>query len=153
MPALKRKAFAYITHNDRLLIFSHPDFPEAGLQVPAGTLRDDERPEDGVLREAVEETGLARLTLIGFLGERTRDMSDFDLDQIHHRYFFHLRCESDPPERWRHFETDPSDGSAAPIAFDFFWVSLPDSVPELIAGHDDLLPELWQSLRRPPFSR
>ena len=37
-----RKAFAYVTHGNRLLIFSHPLAPEAGLQVPAGTMLDGE---------------------------------------------------------------------------------------------------------------
>jgi ADP-ribose pyrophosphatase YjhB (NUDIX family) len=56
--AVIRKVFAYITQGNRLLVFRHADFPEAGLQVPAGTVRLDERPEDAVLREAFEETGV-----------------------------------------------------------------------------------------------
>jgi len=146
MPILKRKVFAYITHNKRLLLLSHPDSPKAGLQVPAGTLKDGERPEDGAMREVVEETGLTHLTLISFLGEVERDMSDFGLDEIHHRYFYHLRCEGDPPDTWRHFELDPSDGSPAPIAFEFFWAELPDGIPELIAGHGDMLPALCDQI-------
>jgi 8-oxo-dGTP pyrophosphatase MutT (NUDIX family) len=43
--------------------------PEAGFQVPAGTLEDGEEPERGVLREAMEETGLTRLEVVAFLGE------------------------------------------------------------------------------------
>ena len=31
------KVFAYITNQNRLLVFRHMDFPEAGIQVPAGT--------------------------------------------------------------------------------------------------------------------
>ncbi len=38
MLTLKRKAFAYITHAHHLLVFSHPAAPEAGIQVPAGTV-------------------------------------------------------------------------------------------------------------------
>ena len=63
-----RKAFAYVTHNNRLLIFSHPLEPEAGLQVPAGTMNDGETPEHAVLREAAEETGLESLRIVRFLG-------------------------------------------------------------------------------------
>ena len=143
MPIRQHKVFAYITHGDRLLVFSHPDSPEAGIQVPAGTLKDDERPEDGVMREALEETGLTKLTLVSFLGEVERDMSDFGLDEIHHRRFYHLRCDGDPPDAWRHFESDPSDGSAAPIAFEFFWAPMPDAIPDLIAGHGDMLLALF----------
>ncbi len=84
VPTLKRKAFAYITHGDRLLVFRHPAAPDAGIQVPAGSMRTGERPEDAVLREAREETGLADLVLVGALGEHRRDMADVGLDEMHH---------------------------------------------------------------------
>ena len=44
-PILKHKVFAYLTHGHRLLVFRHADFPEAGIQVPAGTVQPDERPD------------------------------------------------------------------------------------------------------------
>jgi ADP-ribose pyrophosphatase YjhB (NUDIX family) len=55
------KVFAYIIRADHLLVFKHVDFPEAGIQIPGGTIESDELPEDDVLRESVEETGLERL--------------------------------------------------------------------------------------------
>ncbi|MBA2247495.1 MAG: NUDIX domain-containing protein, partial [Chloroflexia bacterium] len=69
---IKRKAFAYITSGPtsgptsghRLLVFSHPLSPEAGIQVPAGTIDDGETPEEAVLREASQETGLPSLTVV-----------------------------------------------------------------------------------------
>jgi len=142
----QHKVFAYITHGDRLLVFSHPNSPEAGIQVPAGTLKNDERPEDGVMREALEETGLTDLAFIGFLGEVERDMSDFGLDQIHHRRFYHLRCEGDPLDTWRHAESDPSDGSTESIVFEFFWAPMPDGITDLIASHGDMLPVLFEKM-------
>jgi 8-oxo-dGTP diphosphatase len=148
MPVVKRKAVAYITHGDRLLAFSHPDFPEAGIQVPAGTIQPGERPEAAVMREAAEETGLAHLELVRALGIRMRDMSDFGRDEVHERHFFHLRCAGDPPATWRHHERQPSDESPGPIAFEFFWVYLPDELPELIADQGALLPELIELLAR-----
>src|SRR5947199_2524910 len=93
-----RKAFAYITHRNRLLIFSHPLEPSAGLQVPAGTMLDGEAPEAAVLREAKEETGLEDLLVVRFLGEIHR-RADVRKDEMHHRFFFHLVCEGEPPER------------------------------------------------------
>ncbi|MCI0690634.1 NUDIX hydrolase [candidate division KSB1 bacterium] len=57
MPILKHKVFAYITHGHRLLVFRHADFPKAGIQVPAGTIQPNERPDEAVLREVYEETG------------------------------------------------------------------------------------------------
>ena len=146
MPLLKRKVFAYITHEDRLLVFTHPHEPEAGIQVPAGTAGDDERLEDAVMREAFEETGLSGLVLVRFLGEQLLDRSPSGRDEVHHRHFYHLRCVGDPPSTWRHYENDPSDGSAGPYLFEFFWAHLPDQVPELIADHGKMLPQLLESL-------
>ena len=71
MPALKHKAFAYITHERRLLVFSHPNHPEAGIQVPAGTVEPGETPHAAALREAAEEIGLSA-ERIAVLGELTQ---------------------------------------------------------------------------------
>jgi 8-oxo-dGTP diphosphatase len=143
---VRRKAFAYITHKYRLLVFSQPFAPEAGIQVPAGTKRDGEAPADAVMREAWEETGLADLTLVRYLGDVRQDMRDVGLDDIHHRHFFRLRCGSAPPEVWRHTESDPSDGTPDPIVFEFSWAPLPDGVPELIADHGAMIPRLVESM-------
>ena len=82
-------AFAYITNRHRLLVFVHPFAPEAGIQVPAGTVPAHERPDEAVLREAFEETGLSDLIVDCFLGEHERDRSDFGKEKIHHRSFYH----------------------------------------------------------------
>ena len=58
------------------------------------------------------------------------------------RYFFHLEFCGEAPATWRHYENDPSDGSPAPIEFEFFWVRLPDEVPELSGGQGALLSEV-----------
>jgi 8-oxo-dGTP pyrophosphatase MutT (NUDIX family) len=141
------KVFAYITNQNRLLIFRHIDFPEAGIQVPAGTVKMDEGLTAAVLREAEEETGLQGLTIKKYLGEQLRNMQDFGKDEIHHRHFYHLLCEGDPPSQWQHDEGDPSDGGSTPIHFEFFWVTIPDQIPELIADHGIMLALLEKSLR------
>lgn len=146
MATIKRKVFAYITHGDRLLIFRHRDAPEAGLQVPAGTVEPGEKLDDAVVREAFEETGLVGLRLAHYLGERWRDMSDYGLDQLHQRFFYHLEYAATPPETWSHVETDPSDGSEQHV-FEFFWARLPDDVPALTGDHDQMLGDLWAALR------
>src|SRR5690348_52483 len=96
MKPIKKKAFAYITNGPQLLVFSHPFEPEAGIQVPAGTVEEGEHPADAAMREAFEETGLHNLVLLTFLGEDMRDMADFGRDEIHHWYFFHLRYDRTP---------------------------------------------------------
>ena len=144
MPPSPVKVFAYITHGNHLLVFRHPDFPEAGIQVPAGTVEEGESAEAAVMREAFEETGLAYLTFAGFLGECVYDMSPWGGDSAQHRKFFHLELEGEAPATWRHDETD--GGKKVPIVFEFFWARLPDAVPELIAGHGQMLPALLESM-------
>ena len=141
-----RKVLAYVTHRQRLLLFTQPR-PGAGIQVPAGTLLTGESPEDGVLREAWEETGLEGLDLGAYLGRRDwlRDIPALGQPEMHERHFFHVLCTTEPPEAWQHVECDPSDGSS-PIPFDFFWARLPHGVPGLVADQDALLPRLFSIL-------
>lgn len=142
------KVLAYITHGADLLVFRHPDFPEAGIQVPAGTIEVGEAPDMAVMREAHEETGLINLVMKGFLGKCYYDMSPWGGDPSQNRYFFHLDLTGDVQPTWRHSETN--SGKSEPIAFEFFWVRMPDEVPELIAGHGQMLSALialrYQSL-------
>lgn len=140
MTVHKHKVLAYITHGGRLLVFRHPDHPEAGIQVPGGTVAEGEDPAAAVLREAMEETGLASLRLAAHLGDFEQSVPERDENWTRHCY--HLVCEENPPETWRHDELTPSDGTPGPITFEFFWVNLPDGVPELAAGHEVMLPRL-----------
>lgn len=57
------KVVCYVTHQDRLLVFTHLDVPltVAGVQVPAGTIEPGETPRQAALREVREETGLTDL--------------------------------------------------------------------------------------------
>ena len=140
--ASHRKVVAYITKGTHLLVFRHVLHPDAGIQVPAGTLKVDEAPDDGVLREAQEETGLNSLEIRRFLGTREYDMSSFGRAEIHRRYYYHLECKEKTPSTWRHFETHPSEGLSKEIEFELFWVRLADQVPKLSAAQGDLLADL-----------
>lgn len=136
---ITEKVIAYITQGDRLLVFSHPFHPEAGIQVPAGTIKIGEPPEEAVLREAREETGLDGLVISAFLGMHAYDVSDYGRAEIQRRHFFHLEFRGKAPATWRHFEYDPSGGGTEPIEFELFWVQYPHGVPELIAGQGAFL--------------
>ena len=136
------KVVAYITQDDRLLVFSHPAFPEVGIQVPAGTMKEGEAPEEAVLREAREESGLDELEIRSLLGVQDYDLAAYGRAEIQRRYFFHLEFHGEAPATWRHYEANPSDGSPAPIEFEFYWVRLPDEVPELSGDQGALLSEV-----------
>ena len=128
------KAYAYIVQFDRLLVFREPDFPEAGVQVPGGTVEPGETYSQAVLREAEEETGLGKLRLVRKLGLSQRDTVGDEATPIFD-HFFHLTTNEILPESWQHFEKTPSNGGE-PILFEFNWVKLK-------AAHTLLWP--WQS--------
>ena len=133
------KVVAYITKDEHLLVFRHVD-TDAGIQVPAGTLEPGEPPDDGVVREAQEETGLDGLVVRRFLGSRDYDMSSYGQDELHRRYYYDLECEGDAPSIWRHLET--GGGTSEGIEFELYWVLLPGGVPELAVAQGDFLGEL-----------
>ena len=136
------KVVAYITSGDRLLVFNHPKHPEAGIQVPGGTIEPDESPAEAVLREAQEETGLDNLEIRSFLGIQELDCSPVGIAEIHRRHVYHLELIGEAPETWRHWEHYPSDGSPGPIEFGFYWVKYPGEVPELSGLQGALLGKL-----------
>ncbi len=132
-----RKVVAYITLGDKLLVFNHRDYPEAGVQVPAGTVEEAEELPDAVLREAEEETGLKGLTLVKYLGAEDFDAAKVGRDEVHERHFFHLQCANPAPEKWRHWEMTPYGDDKTPVAFDLYWADKQD--PGLSYGFDALL--------------
>ena len=123
--------YAYITRADQLLVFRHVDFPVEGIQVPGGMMESGETPEIAIMREAGEETGLQGLVLEKYLGSDEYHVSSTHPEEIHLRYFFHLRCPQDVSENWQHHERHPSDGSTNPILFDFYWLPLTDAAGKL----------------------
>lgn len=119
-----RKVVAYIVRDGRIVVFTHADhesWQQAGLQVPSGTIRAGELPEDAVLREAREETGLDGLRIVRYLG-----MGEYDLrpyaDAVQARHYFQLTVAGDVPERWHAYET--GDGDIEPVRFELFWIPL-----------------------------
>ena len=133
------KVYAYITHEDRLLVFRHTHHPEAGIQVPGGTVEGQESPQDAVLREAMEETGLENLEIISYLGMHPLDLATFGETGIHNRHFYQLFFLGDRKDKWRHFEKSPSVGHPGPIEFEFYWVKFPEDVPELAGDQGVML--------------
>jgi 8-oxo-dGTP diphosphatase len=142
----KQKVFAYITHGNRLLVFRHVHHPDAGIQAPAGTVKDGEPPEVALMREAIEETGLTELSFDCYLGEQLWAMTAAGRKEVHHRRFYHLRCAGTPPEVWRHVERGSPGDSGPGYLFELYWADLPHGVPALIAAHDALLPALLKRL-------
>lgn len=128
------KVVAYITKGEWLLVFRHVNNPEAGIQVPAGTVEPGESLEEAVFREAGEETGLGHLELKAYLGAERVDLSRYGREEIVQRHYFHLIHRGHVLARWRYYEMNPSEGGPEPIEFELYWVRYPEEVPDLAGG-------------------
>jgi 8-oxo-dGTP pyrophosphatase MutT (NUDIX family) len=83
----------------------------AGVQVPAGTIEPGESPVDAVVREVMEEAGIAA-RVVADLGVEEYDVWP-SKEELHERHFFHLEpVGDDMPERWAAGENFPSDGGS-----------------------------------------
>ncbi len=137
------KVVIYVVHRGHLLVFVHPDAPEAGLQVPAGSVEPGEEPLAAARRELEEETGIQTATLQS-LGTARYDMSGHGRDEIHERSFFLAEPLEDESidRRWKHLETH--DGVGEPDVFELYWLPLdrPGLESELAAGQGALLGEV-----------
>ncbi|MBI3522371.1 MAG: NUDIX domain-containing protein [Chloroflexi bacterium] len=119
----------------RLLMFRHRDHPEAGLQVPAGTLHDGERPEDGVIRETEEETGRRGFTLVRKVGVYDHRHEN---GELHERHVFVLAPPPGLPETWSHL-AEEGNGD---FWFVYEWISFDRAVRELAGAQGTYLAEL-----------
>jgi 8-oxo-dGTP pyrophosphatase MutT (NUDIX family) len=80
-----------------LLVFEHRDFPDAGTQVPAGTVYHDEDPAVAVVREVFEEAGVEARVVRG-LG-----FTDALAPSGEPRRNFYFELETDEPrDAWEH---------------------------------------------------
>jgi 8-oxo-dGTP pyrophosphatase MutT (NUDIX family) len=100
------KVTAFVTrekeHGRELLVFRHPT---AGVQLPAGTIEPGETPEQAVLRELGEETGINQVEIVRSLGMMTMDDEEIGLDSDEYLLLRDVRRMRYPGEpdvpRWR----------------------------------------------------
>ena len=117
----RRRVVAYITREradqTELLVFEHLDYPELGIQVPAGRLEHGEDLEAGLLREVVEEAGLEKVRIV-------RELDGFE-DHYASRYEnhgFQLVLEQEAPDEWEHVVI--GSGDDAGLTFRYRWVPI-----------------------------
>lgn len=143
----KTKVFAYLVRNGReLLVNRHFDFPEAGIQVPAGTVEPEESLEAALWREVEEETGLTPAMFkpcVITLGERHVLRELPSQTQWHHRHFFRLDVDDGVvlEDRWQHVEMYCDDGSE-PVRLEHVWCELSRAREILWPGFGALLDAL-----------
>ena len=117
------KVLCYIVRDGQLLVFRHIDYDleQVGIQVPAGSIRQGESPEDAALREAREETGLSQFSVVRKLGQTTYDISPYR-HEIQHRHMFQLQVHEPTRQRWPSQELH--DGQQPPTRLECFWIPL-----------------------------
>lgn len=134
----KEKVLGYIIRRvdgrSELLVFTQPAFPEAGIQVPAGTIEKEENRLDAIIREVKEESGLSKFKAIHFLGSSTYVAES--KQEIHQRYYYQLEYEGESPARFQH--RVGGKGVDAQMIFSFEWVNL-ENLPTLIAAQGEYL--------------
>lgn len=140
----RQRVYAYITGSKGILILEHPEHPEAGLQVPGGTVQEQEQPCVAVLREVKEETGLRGIEIVSLLGQCEFDMSLYGKNEIQLAWFYHLRCTQDAPDSWYFHE---AHSVAQPIPFKLYWSPLPYAGDDLIATQGYMLTALHDTLQ------
>lgn len=139
------KAYVYLTCGRKLLVFSEPDNPEVGLQVPGGTLDPGESHLIGARREFHEETGLVLDGALDHLADQNHLFDNGRGRDLHRRRHFHARVARIGRDEWEHFEMTPNDGGD-PIRFRLFWLDLDGEIDPaaFYEGFDAQLPLLRQ---------
>ncbi len=125
MEAKAGKAYGFVLREGaqgrELLVFEHAGMPEAGLQVPGGTIEAGETPGEAVAREVLEESGLPL--------EGWQEAATFDHDG--RRWHCFVTAPAIPlPDTWRCEPLGPE--SAQGLRFEYRWTALEGG--EALAG-------------------
>ena len=129
------KVFAYVTRNVpdglELLVFRHRDYPDAGVQVPAGTVEEGEAYKAAALREAFEESGLSDFKAVHDLGSyvHTRHEGDAEVG----RHFFHMEVSGGVVDQFKHIVSSGTNDKGMVLLYS--WVPL--GMPIQLMGEQD----------------
>ena len=139
----KVKVYGYLIREQQgdtqVLVFDHVDFPEAGTQVPGGTVDPGEGLAEAVLREVFEESGVDGLIVVRELG--VMELAVPERDEVQERHFFHLTADRDLPEEWVHVVSSGTEDTG--LRFRFFWLDAGQAAP-LLAGEQGRFLALFQ---------
>ncbi len=133
-----RQVCAYVTCQDRLLVYERPE--QNGAGIPGDRLEWSDDVRSSVLPMSRAFSRLNQLMVARYLGNQW--FEDPASGALTHRFYYHLTCNDDPEGRW---EIKSDEGVRA-----FRWWPLADGLPELVNGLGARLPELMDSLGQEP---
>jgi 8-oxo-dGTP diphosphatase len=128
--AWREKVLIYLTRDPgELLVLEHTaEYPDAGVQVPAGGVALGEHPAQAASRELAEETGLTTDSEPVYLESRV--WTD-DSAPARVRHYFWMVAPPSTPDRWSHTVT-AGDGDEGML----FWFTFqPRREPGLTVGY------------------
>ncbi|MFF2885840.1 NUDIX domain-containing protein [Paenibacillus sp. NPDC057967] len=138
------KVTAYLTriHEGKLqlLVFREQDYEDLGLQVPGGTVEENEPLLDALRREIMEESGIQELNNIILLGEYSYYSET--LKQHVHRYYYQL--EAAAPEAFTHVVQSNDEDNG--WIFHYFWIDM-EACPPLYSNLGEHLDKVRQLAR------
>jgi ADP-ribose pyrophosphatase YjhB (NUDIX family) len=137
---MQLKVLAYITreyNNDiQLLVFTQRDYPDAGLQIPAGTVEEGEEIENALFREIHEESGVTHDDL-----KLIRKLAVFESQEWGTiRHVFHLALINPQPDSWdwltNDYDSDEARARDERLVFCYRWESLKNRIE--LAGNQGM---------------
>jgi 8-oxo-dGTP pyrophosphatase MutT (NUDIX family) len=134
------RVLAYVTRERdgrlELLVFEHRDYPDAGVQVPAGRLEAGEDLEAGLLRELEEEAGLSAARVVRKLG--TYQPGELPSGGAYRNHAYEVAAPA-APDGWEH--TVVGRGDDAGLVFRYRWAPMTRAL-RLWLADDPVLEEL-----------
>lgn len=136
----KCKVLAYIFRvtdsNLEILVFTHRDMPDAGIQVVGGTVENGEDLICALKREISEESGLNFDENTDFqkVGESLYQRND--IEELNTRHYFSVYA-NDLKDSWSHLVE--SSGQDNQLLFDFFWLPVDEACLKLTGNMGEFL--------------